>query len=201
MKYVAFFFSAILCLMGLASASHAQLHLNEILADPGKDWNSDGTVDSKPMSGSRSSTPARRRWISRRIDFGCGGNRRFALRDWNAGAGPDQGLLRLGRGGVAAANGVSQLGLSLNNSGDTVFSTGSPATPRRETVQRTLRECSMTAPGPAAQRNGKLGDLTDSIRTRAPSHPPSGCAPSRAKSQLPDADTRRTGPGEVAHKG
>ena len=47
MKYVAFFFSAILCVMGLASASTAQVHLNEILADPATDWNGDGTVDSK----------------------------------------------------------------------------------------------------------------------------------------------------------
>jgi hypothetical protein len=123
MKYVAFFFSAILCVMGLASASHAQVHLNEILADPGKDWNGDGTVDSKLDE-----------WVEiintgaapvdlstyRISDAAAATAFRFALTGTLA---PGQIKVYFGSDVVAwqAANGVSQLGLSLNNSGDTVF--------------------------------------------------------------------------------
>ena len=47
MKYVAFFLLSLLVVVSLAPASVAQIRLNEILADPGIDWNGDGNVDSK----------------------------------------------------------------------------------------------------------------------------------------------------------
>jgi hypothetical protein len=47
MKYVAFFLLSLLVVVSFAPASVAQIRLNEILADPGTDWNGDGTVDSK----------------------------------------------------------------------------------------------------------------------------------------------------------
>lgn len=123
MKYVAFFFSAILCVMMLASASPAQVHLNEMLADPNSDWNGDGTVDSKLDE-----------WVEIvnvgsaavdlskfRISDASGGTTfRFAL---SGSLGPGQVKVYFGSDVVAwqAANGISQQGLSLNNTGDTVF--------------------------------------------------------------------------------
>ncbi|HET6350241.1 MAG TPA: lamin tail domain-containing protein, partial [Candidatus Krumholzibacteria bacterium] len=123
MKYVAFFFSVFLCVMGLASASTAQVHLNELLADPATDWNGDGTVDSKLDE-----------WVeivntgaavvdlsTFRISDASGNTSfRFALSGTLA---PGQVKVYFGSDVVAwqAANGVAQQGLSLNNSGDTVF--------------------------------------------------------------------------------
>lgn len=123
MKYVAFFFSAFLCVMGLASASHAQLHLNEILADPGTDWNGDGTVDSKLdewVEIINTGTAAVDLTKYRISDATANTSYRFALSGTLA---PGQVKVYFGSDVVAwqAANGVSQLGLSLNNSGDTVF--------------------------------------------------------------------------------
>ena len=123
MKYVAFFFSAILCVMALATASTAQIHLNEILADPGTDWNGDGTVDAKLdewveiMNVGTTPVDLSKFRIS---DAAAGTAFRFALSGTLA---PGQVKVYYGSDVVAwqAANGVSQLGLSLNNSGDTVF--------------------------------------------------------------------------------
>lgn len=123
MKYVAFLLSAILCVMGLASASHAQLHLNEILADPGQDWNGDGTVDSKLdewVEVSNIGTTPVDLSKYRISDASAAQSYRFALSGTLA---PGQVKVYFGSDVVAwqAANGVSQLGLSLNNGGDTVF--------------------------------------------------------------------------------
>lgn len=123
MKYVAFFFSAILCVMVLASASTAQVHLNEILADPGTDWNGDGTVDSKLdewveiMNTGTSTVDLSNFRIS---DGAAGTSYRFALSGTLA---PGQVKVYFGSDVVAwqAANGVAQQGLSLNNAGDSVF--------------------------------------------------------------------------------
>ena len=123
MKYVAFFFSAILCVMGLASASTAQVHLNEILADPGTDWNGDGTVDSKLdewveiVNIGTSTVDLSRFRIS---DAAAGTAFRFAL---SGSLAPGEVKVYFGSDVVAwqAANGVAQQGLSLNNAGDTVF--------------------------------------------------------------------------------
>jgi hypothetical protein len=43
--------------IGAAQTCHGQIVINEILADPGIDWNGDGVIDSRTTSGSRSSTP------------------------------------------------------------------------------------------------------------------------------------------------
>ena len=47
MRYVAFFFSALLALAFLSPIASAQVQLNEILADPASDWDGDGSVNSK----------------------------------------------------------------------------------------------------------------------------------------------------------
>ena len=123
MKYVAVFLSVILCVMMLATASAAQVHLNEILADPGTDWNGDGTVDSKldewveVINIGTSPVDLSKFRIS---DAAAGTAFRFAMTGSLA---PGEVKVYFGSDVVAwqAANGVSTLGLSLNNSGDTVF--------------------------------------------------------------------------------
>jgi len=123
MKYVAVFLSAIFCVMMLATASVAQVHLNEILADPGTDWNGDGTVDSKLdewveiVNIGTSPVDLSKFRIS---DASAGTAFRFAMTGSLA---PGEVKVYFGSDVVAwqAANGVSTLGLSLNNSGDTVF--------------------------------------------------------------------------------
>jgi len=123
MKYVAFFFLSLLVVVSLAPASEAQIRLNEILGDPGTDWNGDGNVDTKLDE-----------WVeivnvgaspvdlaSYRIsDASAATDFRFALTGM---IGPGEVKVYYGSDVVAwqAANGVSQLGLSLNNAGDTVF--------------------------------------------------------------------------------
>jgi hypothetical protein len=109
--------------MLLASASAAQVHLNEILADPGTDWNGDGTVDSKLdewveiMNTGTSSVDLANYRIS---DAVAATSFRFALSGTLA---PGEVKVYFGSDVVAwqAANGVAQQGLSHNNSGDTVF--------------------------------------------------------------------------------
>jgi hypothetical protein len=123
MKYVAFFLSGLLTVTALASPSVAQIRLNEILGDPVTDWNGDGTVDSKLdewveiMNTGTSPVDLARFRIS---DASSGTAFRFALSGTLA---PGQVKVYYGSDVVAwqAANGVAQFGLSLNNSGDTVF--------------------------------------------------------------------------------
>ena len=123
MKYVAFFFLSLLVVVSLAPASEAQIRLNEILGDPGTDWNGDGNIDTKLDE-----------WVeivnvgaspvdlaSYRIsDASAATDFRFALSGMIA---PGEVKVYFGSDVVAwqVANGVSQLGLSLNNAGDTVF--------------------------------------------------------------------------------
>jgi hypothetical protein len=123
MKYVAFFLFCLLAVAALAPASTAQIRLNEILADPGTDWNGDGAVDSKLdewveiMNVGASPVDLSNFRIS---DLAAATDFRFAL---SGTLGPGQVRVYYGSDVVAwqAANGVSQLGLSLNNAGDTVF--------------------------------------------------------------------------------
>jgi hypothetical protein len=123
MKYVAFFLCGLLSVAALASPSVAELRLNEILGDPVTDWNGDGTVDAKLdewveiMNTGTSSVDLSRFRIS---DASAGTAFRFALSGTLA---PGQVKVYFGSDVVAwqAANGVAQFGLSLNNSGDTVF--------------------------------------------------------------------------------
>ena len=123
MKYVAFFLVTLVTLASLAPAGAAQLKINEILADPNTDWDSDGTTNSKLdewveiMNVSGSSVDLSE---YRLTDESAGENWRFALSGTLA---PGAVRVYLGTEVVAwqNANGVSAFGLSLNNSGDTVY--------------------------------------------------------------------------------
>ena len=123
MKYVAFFLFCLLTIASFAPASVAQIRLNEILGDPGTDWNGDGNVDSKLdewveiVNVGTSAVDLSKFRIS---DAAAATDFRFALTGM---IGPGEVKVYFGSDVVAwqAANGVSQLGLSLNNAGDTVF--------------------------------------------------------------------------------
>jgi hypothetical protein len=123
MKYVAFFLFCGLLVTALAPASVAQVRLNEILADPGTDWNGDGAVDSKLdewIEIVNVGTSQVDLSIYRISDLSAATDFRFAL---SGTIGPGEVKVYFGSDVVAwqAANGVGQLGLSLNNAGDTVY--------------------------------------------------------------------------------
>jgi len=122
MKYVAVFCCCLLTLAVLVSAGSAQVRLNEILADPGTDWDGDGTVDSKldewvEIANIGTSAVDLARY--RITDAAAGTAFRFAL---SGSLGPGEVRVYYGSDAVAwqAANGIGQLGFSLNNAGDTV---------------------------------------------------------------------------------
>lgn len=127
MKNVAFFIS-LLCLwltaaVFPASDASAQLLLNEILADPASDWDGDGSVGSKTDE-----------WVevinvgATAIDLSA-----YRLGDLSGGYSWRYGFSgTLASGGIVwvtgtssvawqSANGYTSAGLSLNNTGDTVF--------------------------------------------------------------------------------
>lgn len=123
MRYVAFLLIGFLALASLAPTGAAQIKLNEILADPNSDWDGDGTTNSKLDE-----------WVEitnvgassvdlsayRITDESAGYAWRFALSGTLA-----PGAIRVFYGTEVVAwqnaNGVSAFGLSLNNSGDTVY--------------------------------------------------------------------------------
>lgn len=123
MRYVAFLFAILTVLSSLAPHSAAQVRLNEILADPASDWDGDGATGSKDDE-----------WVEvantggssvdlsslRLSDLSAGTDFRFALSGTLA---PGEVAVFYGSAVVAwqKANGVSAFGLSLNNSGDTVY--------------------------------------------------------------------------------
>jgi hypothetical protein len=123
MKYVAFFLFCVLTVSAFANASVAQIRLNEILGDPATDWNGDGNVDSRLDE-----------WVEI-VNVGSSAVDLSSYRISDASAATDfrfglSGMINPGETKVyygsdvvawQAANGVSQLGLSLNNNGDTVF--------------------------------------------------------------------------------
>lgn len=123
MRYVAFLFAVLTVLSSLAPKSAAQIRLNEILADPASDWDGDGATGSKEdewvevanIGGSTVDLSGFR--IS---DLSAGTDFRFALSGTLA---PGEVAVFYGSTVVAwqKANGVSAFGLSLNNSGDTVY--------------------------------------------------------------------------------
>ena len=123
MKYVAFFLLALITLASLAPAGAAQIKINEILADPNTDWDSDGAANSKLDEWVEimnvSSSPVDLSEY-RLTDESAGVNWRFALSGTLA---PGAVRAYLGTEVVEwqTANGVSAFGLSLNNSGDTVY--------------------------------------------------------------------------------
>lgn len=123
MRYVAFFFAVVFVLSSLAPIGAAQVRLNEILADPDSDWDGDSITDSKAdewvevtnIGGSTINlADYRLSDLSAATDF------RFALSGTLA---PGEMAVFMGSAVVAwqQANGVSAFGLSLNNSGDTVY--------------------------------------------------------------------------------
>lgn len=123
MRFVAFSFVAVCLLSFLAPDGAAQIRLNEIVADPQTDWNSDGVIDSKNDE-----------WVEimnvgggtvdladlRITDDSAGLAFRFALDGTLA---PGQVRVFFGSDVVSwqSANGVGAFGLSLNNGGDTVY--------------------------------------------------------------------------------
>jgi hypothetical protein len=123
MRYVAFLFVALIALSSLAPAGAAQIRLNEILADPASDWDGDGTTSSKndewvEIANVGTSTVDLAGY--RLTDLSAGKDWRFALSGTLA-----PGAVRVFYGSEVtawqSANGVGAFGLSLNNSGDTVF--------------------------------------------------------------------------------
>jgi hypothetical protein len=123
MRYVAFLLLAFLVFSSLPPTSAAQIRINEILADPNTDWDGDGGVNSKldewvevmNVGGASVDLGA-----YRLTDESAGVNWRFALSGTLA-----PGAVRVFYGAEVVAwqnaNGVSAFGLSLNNSGDTVY--------------------------------------------------------------------------------
>jgi hypothetical protein len=123
MKFVAFFLCVLLLLCAYAPSLPAQVLLNEILADPATDWDGDGEVGSRADE-----------WVEV-INLGASNVdiSGFRLGDLSGGMTwryAFSGVLAPGevvvvRGSEAqawqTANGLSALGLSLNNAGDTVF--------------------------------------------------------------------------------
>ncbi len=122
MKFVAFLCLLFFCISAAVSCP-AQIRLNEILADPASDWDGDGEVNSKTDE-----------WVEI-INTGSSGIDLSNLRlgdisggyDWrfafSGSLGPGEILVVYGSQVVQwqIENGVSTYGLSLNNSGDTVY--------------------------------------------------------------------------------
>lgn len=117
------FFVFVVCLAVLAPPSGAQIQLNEILADPASDWDSDGVLSSKSDE-----------WVEivnnspfvvdlscyRLVDLSGGTTWRYGFAGTLA---PGSVFTVYGSDAVSwqSANGFPALGLSLNNAGDTVF--------------------------------------------------------------------------------
>jgi hypothetical protein len=123
MRFVAFLIPFVLAIATLAPAGAAQVLLNEILADPNSDWDGDGAVNSKSdewveITNTGSTTVNLGDY--RLSDLSAGMDFRFAL---SGNLGPGETRAFLGAEVVVwqEANGVSTFGLSLNNSGDTVY--------------------------------------------------------------------------------
>ena len=122
-KFVAFLFVSLFVISSLAPTGAAQVVLNEILADPNRDWDGDGTLDSKldewveVMNVGTSAVDLTQYRIT---DESAGKEFRFALSGTLA-----AGAVRVYKGADVVAwqtaNGVSALGLSLNNAGDKVY--------------------------------------------------------------------------------
>jgi hypothetical protein len=127
MRNVAFFLP-ILCVVSAvvafpAGKAAAQLVLNEILADPASDWDGDGTVGSKTDEWVEviNTGPSTIDLSVYRLGDLSGG---YTWRYGFSGTLPSGGILLVtGTSSLAwqTENGYSAAGLSLNNTGDTVF--------------------------------------------------------------------------------
>lgn len=192
MKYVAFFLFCVLSLAALVSTSAAQIRLNEMLGDPVTDWNGDGTVDAKLdewveiMNIGTTAVDLSRFRIS---DASAGTAFRFAL---SGTLGPGEVKVYYGSDVVAwqAANGVAQFGLSLNNSGDTVFlyevETADPVVADSRTyVTAEVADDRSTGRMPNGSGDWVIFDGLNPYKGAQPPTP-SGCAPSPGtKTQCP----------------
>ena len=121
MKHVAIFVCFLVCLP--FATSHAQIRLNEILADPASDWDGDSSLSSRSDE-----------WVEivnvgaavvdlstyRLADLSGGTGWRFGF---DGALAPGDVRVVFGSESVAweQANGYPAFGLSLNNGGDTVF--------------------------------------------------------------------------------
>ena len=107
--------------IGLAQTCSAQIRVNEILADPGFDWNGDGTVSSRDDEWveivNAGSTPVV--LDEYRLTDAASTSFRFGF---SGTLSPGAVRVVYGSASVAweSANGQSSVGLSLNNTGDTV---------------------------------------------------------------------------------
>ena len=111
------------CLVGggVAQPCAGQLRINEVLADPGRDWNGDGTVSYRDDEWVEIVNAGPTPVVLDDYRLSDGGTR--VLRYGFSGTLPSGGVqLVLGSASVAweTANGLSSVGLSLNNAGDTV---------------------------------------------------------------------------------
>lgn len=123
MRFVAFLLPFVFVFAALAPSGAAQIKLNEILADPASDWDNDGSVSSKldewvEVINTGTSTVDLAAY--RITDASAGTEFRFEL---SGTLPPGETRVFYGSEVVAwqGANGVSTYGLSLNNSGDTVY--------------------------------------------------------------------------------
>lgn len=123
MRFVAFLLLSVATLSIMAPAGAAQIKLNEILADPARDWDGDGAVNSKLdewVEIVNDGTAAVDLGAYRITDQSAGKEFRFSLSGTI-----EAGETRVFYGNEVVAwqnaNGVSAFGLSLNNSGDTVY--------------------------------------------------------------------------------
>ena len=123
MRFGAFLLPFLCVFAALAPAGAAQVKLNEILADPNSDWDNDGGVSSKLDEWVEVFNPGPTTVdlaAYRITDASAGTEFRFAPSGMLP---PGETRVFYGSEVVAwqSANGVSTYGLSLNNSGDTVY--------------------------------------------------------------------------------
>jgi hypothetical protein len=108
--------------IGAAAPCHGQIRINEVLADPGIDWNGDGGVSSRDdewveiVNAGPAPEPLDGYLLS------DGGTTRILRFGWTGTLGPGEIKVVYGATSVAweTSNGESAVGLSLNNAGDTV---------------------------------------------------------------------------------
>jgi hypothetical protein len=107
--------------IGGAQTCQGQIRINEILADPGIDWNGDGTVDSKNDEWVEIVNPTSQPLALDAYRISDGGARVFRFGFTGSLA---AGAVKVVYGSTSVAwetaNGLSTVGLSLNNAGDLV---------------------------------------------------------------------------------
>lgn len=107
--------------VGLAQPCQSQVRINEILADPGIDWNGDGVVSFKDDEWVEIVNAGTSPVTLDDLRLSDGGTVAFRF-GFSGSLAAGAALLVLGSDSVVweTANGLSTVGLSLNNTGDTV---------------------------------------------------------------------------------